>query len=977
VWEYSYDAVGNLIFQEDPLQRRMKHVYDGLNRLTESFSIDAVGAELSGTPHLTYTYGLNNHRLLTETDRLNHTTTYAYDRLNRLVSATDAEANRTTYTYDASGNMVRMIDPLDRRMAYDYDFLNRLTKEYYVDASGDELTESPHTRYAYDALGNLKSTTDRLSHVTGYNYDYLNRLVKETDANSAETDFTYDAFGNLKTLTDPEQNTTEWFYDDLDRVIQETNELNKSRYFQYDVASNLIEKIDRNNRKTTFVYDNLNRRTAEQWRDGSNNVTRTISFVFDAAGQLTQASDPAAAYEYDYDVAGRLETESQTITGLTPEIILARAYDTANRLSSLAATIGSTADFKNEYVYDDMNRLERITQAGQSGGNAVAEKRVDFAFNAASQFDSITRYASLDTSEFVATTSFGYDLAHRLTSLQHAQGMTALAGYDYTYDVGNRITSIDSLIDGLSEYTHGDTNQLTGAEHASQANEDYEYDDNGNRIMSGYVVGVNNRILSDGVHDYEYDDEGNMTAKETISTGERIEYEWDHRNRLIRVIFKDEFEDVVQIVEQSYDVFNRWVRSQVDADGDEDFDSERFFAYDGNQIAMEFDGNTAADLSHRNLWGPAVDQILADESVDSLLAEGDVLWPLTDHLGTTRDLAEYDSVENETTIASHRVFDSFGNLVYESDDGVTILFGFTARPFDIASGLQWNLHRWYISTLGVWMSEDPIGFGAMDPNLQRYVSNQPIATADPSGLVVTWLIKTAITLANGEATRSRILDEQIQNNRTNQAMADGTYADKFRSIQMQRSGELCEDMKGLAELGVEANAAILGGTFVRPSSIVTANSGQHIASRTDPSDFSASGSAGSAKVKPSVFKSNAYKAPLRYKLSIRDLDWRHNSKTFDDALSRAFELTGKDRSDFVVTKWGKDKCGKSFPVEWRSTDGAEVSVDWAHNDSSWKPGLPWNTGPDAPHVGWQTPGKRNSGGGARGHIILDEVPYNR
>jgi YD repeat-containing protein len=68
-------------------------------------------------------------------------------------------------------------------------------------------------------------------------------------------------------------------------------------------------------RKTTFVYDNLNRRTAEQWRDGSNNVTRTISFVFDAAGQLTQASDPAAAYEYGYDVAGRLETESQTLTG--------------------------------------------------------------------------------------------------------------------------------------------------------------------------------------------------------------------------------------------------------------------------------------------------------------------------------------------------------------------------------------------------------------------------------------------------------------------------------------------------------------------------------------------------------------------------------------------------------------------------------------------------------------------------------------
>jgi len=30
-------------------------------------------------------------------------------------------------------------------------------------------------------------------------------------------------------------------------------------------------------------------------------------------------------------------------------------------------------------------------------------------------------------------------------------------------------------------------------------------------------------------------------------------------------------------------------------------------------------------------------------------------------------------------------------------------------------------------------------------------------------------------------------------------------------------------------------------------------------------------------------------------------------------------------------------------------------------------------GPDAPHIGWQTPGKNNTGG----HIILDDVPTGR
>jgi hypothetical protein len=42
--------------------------------------------------------------------------------------------------------------------------------------------------------------------------------------------------------------------------------------------------------------------------------------------------------------------------------------------------------------------------------------------------------------------------------------------------------------------------------------------------------------------------------------------------------------------------------------------------YDGQQIVMQFDGTgtsdlTAANLSHRYLWGPAVDQLLADEQL--------------------------------------------------------------------------------------------------------------------------------------------------------------------------------------------------------------------------------------------------------------------------------------------------------------------------------------------------------------------------
>jgi len=40
----------------------------------------------------------------------------------------------------------------------------------------------------------------------------------------------------------------------------------------------------------------------------------------------------------------------------------------------------------------------------------------------------------------------------------------------------------------------------------------------------------------------------------------------------------------------------------------------------------------------------------------------------------------------------------------------------------------------YDPTIGVWISEDPIGFEAADENLRRYVGNNPAVATDPSGL---------------------------------------------------------------------------------------------------------------------------------------------------------------------------------------------------------------------------------------------------
>jgi len=62
------------------------------------------------------------------------------------------------------------------------------------------------------------------------------------------------------------------------------------------------------------------------------------------------------------------------------------------------------------------------------------------------------------------------------------------------------------------------------------------------------------------------------------------------------------------------------------------------------------------------------------------------------------------------------------------------LLGFTARPYDTDSALNWHLNRWYDLATGKWLSEDPSGFGSGDSNLYRYVLNSPLMRRDTLGL---------------------------------------------------------------------------------------------------------------------------------------------------------------------------------------------------------------------------------------------------
>jgi RHS repeat-associated protein len=191
---------------------------------------------------------------------------------------------------------------------------------------------------------------------------------------------------------------------------------------------------------------------------------------------------------------------------------------------------------------------------------------------------------------------------------------------------------------------------------------------------------------------------------------------------------------VVQTVAYQYDVYDRLVSRTIDADGaGTGAPVSRFHSFDGHEIALVLDSSGIP--TNRMLNGPAVDQILADESitVSGSVQTSVVRWTAGDQVGSIRDLVVYDG-NVTSTVSNHRVMDAFGRVISETNASVDSFFALAGGYYDESTQLSNFRHRWMDHELGRWLSEDPIGFGGGDTNLQRYVGNAATSATDPSGL---------------------------------------------------------------------------------------------------------------------------------------------------------------------------------------------------------------------------------------------------
>jgi hypothetical protein len=145
----------------------------------------------------------------------------------------------------------------------------------------------------------------------------------------------------------------------------------------------------------------------------------------------------------------------------------------------------------------------------------------------------------------------------------------------------------------------------------------YTYDANGNRVTAnGYVysTGADNELLFDGTYTYAYDAEGNRTEKfidvnadGVLDSGDTdvTAFTWDNRDRLTAVkTYAIEGGDPTEVVDYLYDVENRWIGENIfsplptgEGQGEGFTDHQIRFAYDGNEIVLQFDKDGSGQLA--------------------------------------------------------------------------------------------------------------------------------------------------------------------------------------------------------------------------------------------------------------------------------------------------------------------------------------------------------------------------------------------
>jgi RHS repeat-associated protein len=467
ITKYTYDQTGQMVSMIDPAgnaaggnaaQHTTTYSYaDDPPGNTNAYLTKITHPQTNGVNHIeSFSYNYATGQLTASKDQNQQATSYTYnDSLGRLTEVDYSDGGQFTYDYHADALPLTVTktalatpDPSIVTSTV-YDGLGRVSQtRIETDPDGIDFTD-----YTYGGLGQMltesnphRSTTASTDGTTQYQYDALGRLttiLRQDNVHQPNDDvlpdtnaviYTYS--GNCVTIRDEDRNLTEKCFDSFGHISSVIEPDPYWGQLTWGATSTL-----------SYTYDALgNLRTVHDPGDGTQ-PARDRSFTYDSLSRLVSTSNPeSGTINYAYDSAGDCPAPNSFVGDLVKRldargVRTCYQYDALHRMTAKNYSTTTPATASISYFYDQTsyNGLTITYGVGRrTGMSDAATGQTAWSYDRMGRVATKQQNITAVPSAMNKSTIYQYNLAGAV----HALTYPSTRVLNYTYDAAGRATSV-------------------------------------------------------------------------------------------------------------------------------------------------------------------------------------------------------------------------------------------------------------------------------------------------------------------------------------------------------------------------------------------------------------------------------------------------------------------------------------------------------------------------------------------------------